>query len=219
MAVMNVNPTRMELSRIKRRLQVARRGYKLLKDKRDEMMKQFLEMAVKNKEMRMEVEQKILKYQEIFVTVLCSMEEEALEEALMLSKASAAVETPVKNVLGVEVPEFRPESGYMENLEFHPYGYAFTCSELDNSTELLKELLPDMIKLAGHEKMLQLVSEEIEKTRRRVSALEYILIPQLEETVKYIIMKLEENERGNITRLMKVKDLMLKRSKQDINHG
>lgn len=215
MAVMRVNPTRMELWRLKKRLQVARRGYKLLKDKRDELMKQFLERAVKNKELRERVEERVLKFQDSFIHVRSLMEPVMLEEALMLPKQKAAVGISTQNIMSVEVPEFSFSNSNSLEMDVRPYGFAFTTYELDHSMELLMELYPDMIKLAQLEKSVQLISKEIEKTRRRVSALEYVLLPQLEETIKYISMKLEENQRENLTRLMKVKDIMLKRSRED----
>ncbi len=216
MAVMRVNPTRMELSRIKKRLQVARRGYKLLKDKRDEMMKQFLDMAARNKELRSNLEEQLVRFHKNFLNAQYFIDYEMMQEALMLPKQWAGIKCTMQNIMGVEVPEFSLEYPDLVEMNIHPYGFAFTRCELDASIEFLSGLLPDMVKLAQLENSVQLLAEEIEKTRRRVSALEYVLIPQLEETIKYISMKLDENERGNLTRLMKVKDLMIERSRKDM---
>lgn len=213
MAVMRVNPTRMELTRLKKRLQMARRGYKLLKDKRDELMKKFLELAGRNKELREKAERGMLQYHEGFIAAKAAMEPEMLEQALMFPKQPLLLAVSTSNMMSVEVPEFSitsPESG---EIDMHPYGFAFTTGQLDKALESLAEILPQLLELAQVEKAVQLLSCEIEKTRRRVNALEYVLIPQLNETIKYIGMKLEENERGNLTRLMKVKDMMLEQAR------
>ncbi len=215
MAVMRVNPTRMELTRLKKKMQVARRGYKLLKDKRDELMKKFLELASRNKELREKVEGMLESYYQGFLKVSSAMDPEFLEEALMLSRQEVLLAISTKNVMSVEVPEFAFEKPDAAAAEIHSYGFAFTSAELDTSADFLSGMLPLMIELAQVEKSVHLLSNEIEKTRRRVNALEHVLIPQLEETIKYITMKLEENERGNLTRLMKVKDMMLERVKRE----
>jgi len=209
MAVMSVNPTRMELTKLKRRLQVARRGHKLLKDKRDELMKQFLELVKKNKELREKVEEMLLDAYDNFLIARAVMSSEVLEEALMFPKQSVSLEVDSKNIMSVDVPvlKFKTESDDQSNI--YPYGFAATSGELDTAVATLSEVLPFMLELAQMEKTSQLLAQEIEKTRRRVNALEHVLIPNLTETIKYITMKLDENERGNITRLMKVKDMML----------
>lgn len=213
MAVMRVNPTRMELTRLKKRLQMARRGYKLLKDKRDELMKKFLELAVRNKEFREKAEQMMLRYHESFTDARGGMEPEMLEEALMFPKQPLLLTVSKSSLMNVEVPEFSLNYQDGGEMDVHPYGFAFTTGELDRSMEILTESLPRLLELAQVEKAVRLLSDEIEKTRRRVNALEYVLIPQLNETIKYISMKLEENERGNLTRLMKVKDMMLEQAR------
>ena len=209
MAVMRVNPTRMELSRLKKRLAVARRGHKLLKDKRDELMKQFLELVKKNKKLREQVESMLMKVHSNFLIASAVMSEEVLEQALMFPKQSVLLEADTQNIMSVDVPilEFKTQSDDESNI--YPYGFATTSGELDTAIGTLSEVLPYMLELAQMEKSAQLLAHEIEKTRRRVNALEYVLIPQLEDTIKYITMKLEENERGNLTRLMKVKDMMI----------
>ena len=212
MAIMRVNPTRMELTRLKKRLQVARRGHKLLKDKRDELMKKFLELIRKNKELREKVENMLMKVHSNFLIARAVMSSEVLEESLMFPKQSVSLEVSTKNVMSVNIPVFNFKTESMDESNIFPYGFASTSAELDGAIRTLSDILPYMLELAEMEKSAQLMAEEIEKTRRRVNALEYVLIPQLEETIKYITMKLDENERGNLTRLMKVKDMMLEQA-------
>ncbi len=212
MARMNVNPTRMVLTGLKKRLRTARRGHKLLKDKRDELMKRFLEIVRENKSLREEAEEKLRLVHSRFVMARAEMNGELLEEALMFPKQKVELRTSTKNIMSVDVPvlEFHAESD--DEGDIYPYGFASTTSELDSAIATLSELTPTLLKLAELEKSAQLLADEIEKTRRRVNALEYVLIPNLEETIKYIVMKLDENERGNLTRLMKVKDMMLEQA-------
>lgn len=214
MAIMRVNPTRMELTRLKKRLIVARRGHKLLKDKRDELMKKFLDLARKNKEFREKVEKMLMEVHSNFLVARAVMSSEVLEEALMFPKERVSLEVSSRNVMSVEVPvlNYKTESNDPGNI--FPYGFATTSGELDGAIKALSEVMPYMLELAEMEKTAQLLAEEIEKTRRRVNALEYVLIPQLTETIRYITMKLDENERGNLTRLMKVKDMMLEQARQ-----
>ena len=213
MAVMQVNPTRMELTRLKKRLQTSMRGHKLLKDKRDDLMKKFLELVRKNKELREQVEQKIMGVYEGFVVASAVMSPNMLEEALMLPKAQVELDMDTVNVMSVSVPVFRfSQSSSGEDI--YSYGFVSTSGELDDSVAALKEVLPLMLELAQMEKSAQLLAEEIEKTRRRVNALEYVQIPSLQETIKSISMKLDENERGNLARLMKIKDMMIAETRQ-----
>lgn len=212
MAVLNVNPTRMELSKLKKRLTVARRGHKLLKDKRDELMKIFLEVVRKNKEMREKVEKLLTESYQSFLVARAVMSSEVLEVALMVPKQRVELDVDTVNLMSVHVPRFKYTEIGSDDENIYPYGFASTSSDLDRSMQILASALPFMLELAESEKSAQLLAQEIEKTRRRVNALEYVLIPQLEETIKYITMKLEENERGNITRLMKVKDMMLEQT-------
>ena len=212
MARMNVNPTRMVLTGLKKRLKTAKRGHKLLKDKRDELMKRFLEIVRENKSLREETEEKLQMVHSRFVMARAEMNSELLEEALMFPKQKVELSASTRNIMSVDVPvlEFHAESD--DEGDIYPYGFAGTTSELDSAIATLSELTPTLLKLAELEKSAQLLADEIEKTRRRVNALEYVLIPNLEETIKYIVMKLEENERGNLTRLMKVKDMMLEQA-------
>ncbi|WP_195282045.1 V-type ATP synthase subunit D [Harryflintia acetispora] len=214
MATMNVSPTRMELTRLKKRLKTATRGHKLLKDKRDDLMKKFLELVRKNKEFREIVEQKIMRMYSGFAVASAVMSPEMLEEALMLPKESVELNVETKNVMSVNVPVFEFSTD-VENLsDIYSYGFAFTSGELDSSVAALQDVLPYLLQLAQMEKSAQLLAEEIEKTRRRVNALEYVQIPMLQETIKHISMKLDENERGNLSRLMKIKDMMVEQSRQ-----
>ncbi|RGB69937.1 V-type ATP synthase subunit D [Harryflintia acetispora] len=214
MATMNVSPTRMELTRLKKRLKTATRGHKLLKDKRDDLMKKFLELVRKNKEFREIVEQKIMRMYSGFAVASAVMSPEMLEEALMLPKESVELNVETRNVMSVNVPVFEFSTD-VENLsDIYSYGFAFTSGELDSSVAALQDVLPYLLQLAQMEKSAQLLAEEIEKTRRRVNALEYVQIPMLQETIKHISMKLDENERGNLSRLMKIKDMMVEQSRQ-----
>ena len=209
MAVMNVNPTRMELTNLKRKLVTARRGHKLLKDKRDELMRQFLELVRENKELRVKVENGIAQVNE-HISLACSvMSEESLSVALMMPPQKMSVEVLSKNIMSVNVPEYIPKFKTADKEDIYPYGFAFTSSDLDSAVKMLYDLVPDMLKLAQTEKTCQLLSAEIEKTRRRVNALEHVMIPNYTDTIKYITMKLDENERSTTTRLMKIKDMML----------
>lgn len=208
MAKMNVNPTRMELTRLKKRLKTAQRGHKLLKDKRDELMKQFLDLVRKNKALRQSVEEKLMRAHSSFVLAAASMSEESLAEALMCPRQTVSVDMEVKNIMSVNVPVFH-FSMEGDSSDIYPYGFGFTSGELDNAVGSLGDVLQELLELAQLEKSAELMSDEIEKTRRRVNALEYIMMPRYLETIKAIRMKLDENERGNTTRLMKVKDMML----------
>lgn len=212
--LLRVNPTRMELTRLKKRLRVARRGHKLLKDKRDELMKKFLELVRKNKELREKVEKMMMDVHANFLIARAVMSSEALEEALMFPKQRVSIKATTKNIMSVDVPvlDFKTENDDESNI--YPYGFATTSGELDGAISALSGVLPYMLELAETEKSAQLLADEIERTRRRVNALEYVLIPQLDATIKYITMKLDENERGNLTRLMKVKDMMLEQAHQ-----
>jgi len=208
MALIRVNPTRMELTRLKKKLRTSMKGHKLLKDKRDDLMKKFLALIRENKELREAVEEKIKGVYEGFVIAGAVMSPEALDEALMMPKQSVELEVGSQNMMSVNVPVFTFHTSGKES-DIYPYGFVGTSGELDNSVAALSEVLPYMLKLAQMEKSAQLLAEEIEKTRRTVNALEYVRIPDLQQTIKYIKMKLEENERGNTTRLMKIKDMMV----------
>ena len=209
MAVLQVNPTRMELSRLKKRLTTSMRGHKLLKDKRDDLMKKFLELIRENMELRTQLEEKMADVYAGFVIAGAQMDDAVLQESLMPPQTQVYAEVNTRNVMSVDVPDFSFSESSSEKRDIYPYGLAFTSGELDSSVEALSEVLPLMLKLAQAEKTAQLLAEEIEKTRRRVNALEYVQIPTLQETIKSITMKLDENERSNLARLMKIKDMMI----------
>lgn len=206
---LNVNPTRMELSKLKKRLVTSKRSHKLLKDKQDELMRQFINLIKYNNKIRAEVEKELGDSLKDFVMARAVMSSEFLEEAIAYPKENIKVEVGTKNVMSVNVPimNFKRELEGDEG-SIYPYGFMNTSAELDDAIGKLYRVLPKLLELAEVEKSGQLMADEIEKTRRRVNALEYMTIPQLEETIKYIRMKLDENERGALTRLMKVKDII-----------
>ena len=209
MARLNVNPTRMELTNIKNKLKTARKGHKLLKDKRDELIRQFIELVRENKEIRREVEKGIQAANTHMAVARSVMSDEALNVALMLPMQEMSLEITEKNVMSVMIPVFETKFKTADENDIYSYGYAFTSSDLDDAVKALSDIMPKMLRLAEVEKSCQLMAAEIEKTRRRINALEHVLIPQYEETIKYIRMKLDENDRATTTRLMKVKDMML----------
>lgn len=209
MAVMNVNPTRMELTNLKRKLVTARRGHKLLKDKRDELMRRFLELVRENKALRLKVEAGIKQANSHMALARSVMSDEALSMALMMPAQKMELDVEEKNIMSVIVPQFHANVKAAKDGEIYSYGYAFTSCDLDDAVLALSDIMPDLLKLAEIEKTCQLLASEIEKTRRRVNALEHVMIPQYEDTIKYITMKLDEAERSSTTRLMKVKDMML----------
>ncbi|WP_437629141.1 V-type ATP synthase subunit D [Clostridium paraputrificum] len=212
MAKLNVNPTRMELTRLKKKLATSTRSHKLLKDKQDELMRQFINLVKYNNTLRTEVEGQLEGSLKDFVMARAVMSSEFLEEAVAYPKEHISVEVGEKNIMSVNVPVMN----FKRQLEgdegsIYPYGFANTSSELDDAIAKLYGILPKLLELAEVEKSCQLMADEIEKTRRRVNALEYMTIPQLQETIKYIRMKLDENERSATTRLMKVKSMLEQR--------
>ncbi|WP_086347354.1 V-type ATP synthase subunit D [Candidatus Enterococcus clewellii] len=207
MARLNVNPTRMELTRLKKQLGTASRGHKLLKDKQDELIRQFILLVRKNNQLRIDVEEELTGALSSFVLASSTLNEAFIEELVSIPASEVAVDVIEKNVMSVAVPIMNFH--YDEEIIESPlnYGYLNSNAELDISFDKISSILPKLLELAEVEKTCQLMAEEIEKTRRRVNALEYMTIPQLEETIYYIKMKLEENERGEITRLIKIKDM------------
>ncbi|WP_070869506.1 V-type ATP synthase subunit D, partial [Enterococcus sp. HMSC074F07] len=206
MARLNVNPTRMELTRLKKQLTTATRGHKLLKDKQDELMRQFILLIRKNNQLRQEMEESMTEAMSDFVLANASITEPFIEELFVLPAENVDLSIVDKNIMSVKVPVMNFE--YDEQLTDTPleYGYLNSSAELDRSIDRFTTLLPKLLELTEIEKTCQLMASEIEKTRRRVNALEYMTIPQLEETIYYIRMKLEENERAEVTRLIKVKN-------------
>ena len=205
-------PTRMQLGRIKRQLATARRGHKLLKDKRDELMRRFLDLVRENKKLRIEVEDGIKQANAAMSVARCVMSDKALDVALMLPTQEMSLEVGEKNVMSVMIPVFDVRFKTADENDIYSYGFAETSGDLDTAVKALSDIMPKMIRLAETEKSCRLMADEIEKTRRRVNALEHVMIPQYEETIKYISMKLDENERSTTTRLMKVKDMMLEQA-------
>ena len=209
MATSNVNPTRMELTRLKKELATAKRGHKLLKDKQDEMVRQFMMLIRTNRELRLNIENKLANVSETFAQARLKMSYSGLMEALMVPANDVVIETSSKTIMNMSVPSLKVEASDSVDIT---YGFAFTPCELDDSVLELSTLVEKMVKLAEIEKSCDMLAVEIEKTRRRVNAIEYVLIPNLEENIHYITMKLEDNERSNIIRLMKSKEIIMKRT-------
>lgn len=212
MAQAQINPTRMELTRLKKKLATAVRGHRLLKDKRDELMRQFLDIARENMELRIKVEAGLKNANREFVLARSGMDDQTLNEALMAPKQEIYLSRDTKNVMSVDIPVFDYTTRTPDENDMYSYGFAFTSSDLDGAVSSLSEVFKDMLKLAEIEKSCQLLSTEIEKTRRRVNALEHVVIPETREGIRYITMKLDENERSTQVRLMKVKDMMLEQA-------
>lgn len=210
MPVMRVNPTRMELSRLKKRLKTAVRGHKLLKDKRDEMIRRFVDFVRQNQRLRQSVEEELTAALRNFLMARAAMGAEVLEEAVLWPTRKLEVKVDKRNIMSVDVPIF--EVVESENAQQnYPYGFMTTSAELDAAIAALGRAVQHMIELAEMEKACNMLADEIEKTRRRVNALEYVMIPDMTDTIRAITMKLDENERGNLTRLMKVKEMLAER--------
>lgn len=210
MAKMNVNPTRMELRRLKTRLKTATRGHKLLKDKSDEMIRQFMVYVRENKHLREEIEAELSSALKGFTLARAVSSNVVIEEAVMMPATKAEISLSSDNVMSVEVPSISVVEH--EGQDKYPYSFDTVTSELDASIGTLSTLLVKLVKLAEVEKTCNMLADEIEKNRRRVNALEYVMIPQIEETIKYINMKLDENERASTIRLMKVKSMIEQKS-------
>ena len=211
MAVLNVNLTRIESLNMKKSLKTAKRGHKLLKDKLDELVKKFLDLVKENDVLREKTEQKLEKAYQSFVMAKAVMSEEYMGEALLIPKQKVAVTLAETNIMSVKIPKFQIEQEQIEQEGSSiSYGLAFTSGDLDSSLENFAEVSQMLLELAESEKAIELLAVEIEKTRRRVNALENVMIPNYIDTIKYIQMKLDENERANITRLMKVKERIVK---------
>ena len=209
MASTTITPTRMVLKQLKGRLKTARRGHKLMKDKRDELMRQFMDIVRLNKELRIRVEEGLTAAFASFQVASAIMSPEMLEQALLFPRQSVELNMSFKNIMSVNVPQYSFKTKNDDPGEIYPYGFAQTSGELDDALKQLARVFEDMLELAQVEKTMQLLAEEIEKTRRRVNALEYVLIPELEKNIKYISMKLEENENATKVRLLKVKEMVL----------
>ena len=204
----------MVLNQLKGRLKTARRGHKLLKDKRDELMRQFMDVVKENKVLRDRVETGLTGAFASLQVASAIMSPEMLEQALLYPRQSVELDMKFKNIMSVNVPVYSFTTKNNDPSEIYPYGFAQTSGELDDALEKMAKVFEDMLQLAQVEKTMQLLAEEIEKTRRRVNALEYFMIPELEQNIKYITMKLEENENATKVRLLKVKEMVL----QDAHH-
>ena len=207
-----VTPTRMVLNQLKGRLKTATRGHKLLKDKRDELMRQFMDVVKKNKELRLRVEAGLTEAFGALTVASAVMSPEMLEQALMYPRQSVELGVKFKNFMSVDVPEYTFSTSNADPGEIYPYGFAQTSGELDIAMQSMSRVFEDMLELAQVEKTMQLLAEEIEKTRRRVNALEYVMIPDMKENIRFITMKLEENDLSTKVRLMKVKEMVLKQA-------
>ena len=199
----------MELTRLKKKLVTAVKGHRLLKDKRDELMREFLDLVRENMALRLKVEEGIKNANRNFVLAKAGMSEQTLRTALMAPKQEVRLTESTKNVMSVDIPVYDFQTRTADENDIYSYGFAFTSSDLDGAVYSLQEILPDMLKLAEVEKSCRLMASEIEKTRRRVNALEHVIIPETQEGIRYITMKLDENERSTQVRLMKVKSMML----------
>lgn len=202
----------MELTRLKKKLVTATRGHKLLKDKRDELMRQFLEKVRENKILREEVEAGIKAANKNFLLARAGMQDEVLNTALLAPKQKVSIDVGTENIMSVDIPKLTFQTRTPDENDIFSYGFAFTSSDLDDAIQSLSDVFPQMLKLAETEKSCQLMAAEIEKTRRRVNALEHVIIPDLQVNIKFITMKLDENERSTQIRLMKVKDMMLQQA-------
>lgn len=202
--LLNVSATRMELQRLRKRLNLARRGHKLLKDKRDELMRQWLGVIDEVKILRASIEKEFQSILERFVLAKAGAGSHQTEQELLLPSKKISISVREKNIMGVRVPVYTREVS--ENII--PYGYINTSGDMDIALNDFEKFIDNLLNLAEKEKMLQLMALEIEETRRRVNALEYKLIPGIAETIKFIIMKLDENERSNTVRLMRVKEII-----------
>ena len=209
MASTAVTPTRMVLNQLKGRLKTARRGHKLLKDKRDELMRQFMDVVKLNKQLRTRVEEGLTAAFSSLQVASAIMSPEMLEQALLYPRQSVELGLTYKNIMSVNVPQYSFQTKNNDPSEIYPYGFAQTSGELDDALDKMARVFEDMLELAQVEKTMQLLAEEIEKTRRRVNALEYVMIPELESNIKYSAMKLEENENATKVRLLKVKEMVL----------
>ena len=209
MAGTTITPTRMMLKQLKGRLKTARRGHKLMKDKRDELMRRFMDIVKLNKQLRERVETGLTASFASLQVASAIMSPEVLEQALLYPRQSVELGIEFKNIMSVNVPEYSFHTKNNDPSEIYPYGFAQTSGELDDALEQMAKVFEDMLELAQVEKTMQLIAEEIERTRRRVNALEYVMIPELEENIRYITMKLEENENSTKVRLLKVKEMVL----------
>lgn len=207
-----VNPNRMELLRLKAQLKTARRGHKLLKDKRDELMRQFMELVGKNADLRLEMERLLGDANRDMVLARALMGSDVVETALSVSAGQLEVKVGEENTMSVRTPVFTVQTDNRLKKGQLPYAMTSVGAELDVAVDRLAEVFPVLIQLATAEKKAERMALEIERTRRRVNSLEYVLIPELSASIHEITMKMDEQERGNLTRLMKVKDMIVEQA-------
>ena len=207
MARLNVKPTRMELNNLKERLKTATRGHKLLKDKRDELMRRFIEAVRENNHLRQKVESALVGHMQDFVLAKALESDLMVEEIFAVPMREVNLHIEQENIMSVQVPKMhaRIDNPYGDDEGDVVYSYVASNSQMDETIEDMGNLLPDLLRLAEIEKSCQLMADEIEKTRRRVNGLEYATIPDRIATIHYIEMKLEEAERASLVRVMKVK--------------
>lgn len=210
MAVLKVNPTRVNLLNLKKQIKVATRGHKLLKDKRDGLMKKFMEIIREARELRKEVEEQMGEAFQLFLLASSAMPQEAIENALLMPTTKINLKVSTKNVMSVHIPEFEAEfSGTALT-----YSTVLTSGNLDMAILKFQEIFPLLLKLAAIEKAAEALADEIEKTRRRVNALEYTMIPNLKDTTKFIVMKLEEQARDSLVGVMRIKSMIEEKEKR-----
>ena len=207
MTRLNIKPTRMELNNLKERLKTATRGPKLLKDKRDELMRRFIEAVRENNRLRQKVEEALVGHMQDFVLAKALESDLMVEEIFAVPMREINLHIEQENIMSVRVPKMHThiDNPYGDDEGDVVYSYVASNSQMDETIEDMSNLLPDLLRLAEIEKSCQLMADEIEKTRRRVNGLEYATIPDLIETIQYIEMKLEEAERASLVRVMKVK--------------
>ena len=207
-----VSPTRMVLNQTRKRLKTARKGHKLMKDKCDELMRRFMDIVRLNKALRVKVEEGLTEAFASLTVASAIMSPEMLEQALLYPRQTVELGMKYKNIMSVNVPQYTFSTKNDDPSEIYPYGFAMTSGELDDALQKMAVVFQDMLELAQVEKTMQLLAAEIEKTRRRVNALEYVMIPEMEESIRYITMKLDENDSSTKVRLLKVKEMVLEQA-------
>jgi len=202
--ILEVNATRMELLKLRKRVALARKGYNLLKRKQDELMRQFLELLEQIGTLRRDIEGRLANAHRNFLMARSVMDSESMEEAIMFPNQKLTLDVSTAPVMNLRLPKFQVQT----EGKVYAYGFLNTSAELDSALGAYSELLPEMLRLSQIERSVELLANEIEVTRRRVNALEYVLIPNLVDTIKYITMRLDEMERSNLSRLMRVKEIV-----------
>lgn len=211
MAVLNVNLTRIESINMKKSLKTAQKGHKLLKDKLDELIKKLLDLVRQNQELRKKTDEGLQKAYQNFMLAKAVIGEEYIEEALIIPKKSVSIDIGETSIMSVKIPKYNFSEKLQDDTSTKAlYGFAYTTSELDKAIESFSEVSKFLLELAQNEKAIELISAEIEKTRRRVNAIENVTIPNYIDTIKYIGLKLSEDERASTSRLMKIKEMLVK---------